>query len=179
MLYWVGISKQEPLSARIIAISSWEENVVRDEESFEWLLVDYFEDVERELYNKGVPFPPDFKKPRPVKSLYAGYSECDEGHDDVDFAVWADSKSQVIEWLRQTHDPEQYYRRDWWSKFERQVEDDYPDIKTMHPFDVLRIMEDETNINGDSEHAFRIVQVPAREIIDVRPLVTKKRKRAT
>lgn len=150
------ISKENP---HIVKTISYEEYTRARNEYAQSQAASTWEDLERFAYKHNAQISPSIEREPPTKQLYIGFYECDEGVDRFDFEVWAHSKSQVIEWLRRPGN-----QHEWWESLKDQVRNPYLDI--MHPFDVLDIIE-KTNIDGDSEFAFRIMELSPNDITDL------------
>ena len=150
------ISKENPSIVRTVSYQEY--NQTRDEYAHS-RAAGPWEDLERFAYQHNAQISPAIERPAPTKNLYIGFHECDEGVDNFDFQVWAHSKANVIEWLRRPCN-----QQDWWDRLKSQVRN--PRLDIMHPFDVLDIIE-KTNIDGDSEFAFRIMELSPDDITDL------------
>lgn len=125
-----------------------------------------YEDLERFLYDNGrLPMPASVQKPPPQKRLYLGFQEHEGGGflDGFDFMVWAETKAQVIEYLR--GDVDETTGGDWWLSLVEQLQQTMSKstIETMHPFDLLRLLED--HIDGGI--TFRIVEISKSDVVDI------------
>ncbi len=159
------ISKEAP---GLVKRVSWEKYCETKDDYAQHQAVYTWEDLERFAYKHDAEISKSLERPSPVKSLYVGYHECDEGVDNFDFVLRAHSKAEVIEWLRRPGSD-----HDWWDRFKSQVGN--PHLDYLHPFDVLDLI-DETNIDGDSEFAFRIVELRDEHITDICTADGKRRK---
>lgn len=163
------IFKSEP---SVVKLMDWETYLQSDWSKDEMMVAhaDTWEDVERFAHRHKATIDPGIKRPRPCKALYSGFYTNDEGFDDFSFQYWAHSKADVIEHLRQKGS-----HSDWWSALKRQVAENHDgiDIDKLPAYDVLEYM-DKTDIDGDSESAFRIIETFPCDIEDIR--VVKKRR---